>query len=223
MGPVRHRRPPSQAWRTFLSSHVKESMRCSPHSRTHLSLEKDPPIPRAVEPPEFGKVVELREVAGLHHRERPRSVIALSTATQVSGVKVSSTASPRVYSAEMPEFVPSPLRKFRALRHRDADCRSGWGRSRDHARQLGKRLRSHQIKQVLRDQHRHVACFSQSAREESGRGSSTLECYNATTKCDFNSIPNMRRAFSPPLPTRRCNAFSGRQGYMTRLTGPMPS
>jgi transposase InsO family protein len=34
----------------------------------HLSLEKDAPIPRAVQPPEFGKVVELREVGGLHHR-----------------------------------------------------------------------------------------------------------------------------------------------------------
>lgn len=43
------------------------------HSRTHLSLEKDTPIPRAVQPPEFGKVVELREVGGLHHRYERRA------------------------------------------------------------------------------------------------------------------------------------------------------
>jgi putative transposase len=43
------------------------------HSRTHLSLEKDAPTPRAVQPPEFGKVVELREVGGLHHRYERRA------------------------------------------------------------------------------------------------------------------------------------------------------
>jgi hypothetical protein len=31
-------------------------------SRTHLSLDKDAPIPRRVQPPELGKVVELPEV-----------------------------------------------------------------------------------------------------------------------------------------------------------------
>jgi len=36
--------------------------------RTHLSLAKDTPIPRAVQPPELGRVVELPEVGGLHHR-----------------------------------------------------------------------------------------------------------------------------------------------------------
>ena len=35
--------------------------------RTHLSLEMDCPQPRAVEPPEAGKVVALPEVGGLHH------------------------------------------------------------------------------------------------------------------------------------------------------------
>ncbi len=37
-------------------------------SRTHLSLEKDCPVPRAVEPPEIGKVIALPQVGGLHHR-----------------------------------------------------------------------------------------------------------------------------------------------------------
>src|SRR6266849_5928809 len=37
-------------------------------SRTHLALEKDAPQPRAVEPPEHGRVVALPQVGGLHHR-----------------------------------------------------------------------------------------------------------------------------------------------------------
>ena len=36
--------------------------------RTHLALKKDPPEPRRVEPPVFGKVVALPGVGGLHHR-----------------------------------------------------------------------------------------------------------------------------------------------------------
>jgi putative transposase len=37
-------------------------------SRTHLSLRKDTPEPREVCPPAMGKIVELPEVGGLHHR-----------------------------------------------------------------------------------------------------------------------------------------------------------
>jgi putative transposase len=37
-------------------------------TRTHLSLTKDAPDGRPVEPPELGKVVPIREVGGLHHR-----------------------------------------------------------------------------------------------------------------------------------------------------------
>jgi len=43
------------------------------HSRTHLSLEKDCPVPRAVEPPEMGKVIALPQVGGLHHRYTRRA------------------------------------------------------------------------------------------------------------------------------------------------------
>jgi putative transposase len=35
-------------------------------SRTHRSLGKDAPEPRAVQPPSMGEVVELSEVGGLH-------------------------------------------------------------------------------------------------------------------------------------------------------------
>jgi putative transposase len=37
-------------------------------SRTHLTLEKDAPEPRAIQPPGCGKVIELPQVGGLHHR-----------------------------------------------------------------------------------------------------------------------------------------------------------
>jgi hypothetical protein len=37
-------------------------------ARTHLSLDKDAPHRRAIERPELGKVISIREVGGLHHR-----------------------------------------------------------------------------------------------------------------------------------------------------------
>jgi transposase InsO family protein len=48
---------------------------CSYHerSRTHLSLNKDTPIPRPVTPPEDGTVVAIPEVGGLHHRYERRA------------------------------------------------------------------------------------------------------------------------------------------------------
>ena len=42
-------------------------------SRTHLSLAKDTPIPRAVTPPGHGAVVAIPEVGGLHHRYERRA------------------------------------------------------------------------------------------------------------------------------------------------------
>lgn len=38
------------------------------YTRTHLSLEKDAPVPRLIQPAEIGRVVELPQVGGLHHR-----------------------------------------------------------------------------------------------------------------------------------------------------------
>jgi transposase InsO family protein len=37
-------------------------------ARTHLSLDKDAPDVRSVELPEAGRIVEIPEVGGLHHR-----------------------------------------------------------------------------------------------------------------------------------------------------------
>lgn len=43
------------------------------NSRPHLSLAKDAPFSRKVQPPEMGKVVELPQVGGLHHRYERRA------------------------------------------------------------------------------------------------------------------------------------------------------
>ena len=36
--------------------------------RTHLSLERNSPVPRGVEPPSRGAVISIPQVGGLHHR-----------------------------------------------------------------------------------------------------------------------------------------------------------
>jgi putative transposase len=36
-------------------------------ARTHLSLGKDAPDPREIQPPSMGDIVEHSEVGGLHH------------------------------------------------------------------------------------------------------------------------------------------------------------
>ena len=42
-------------------------------SRTHLSLGKDSPEPRSIQPPEMGRVVGVPQVGGLHHRYERRA------------------------------------------------------------------------------------------------------------------------------------------------------
>lgn len=42
-------------------------------SRTHLSLGKDTPEPRPIQPPEIGPVVSMPQVGGLHHRYERRA------------------------------------------------------------------------------------------------------------------------------------------------------
>jgi hypothetical protein len=37
-------------------------------ARTHLSLERNAPIPRKVQPPSQGRVIAIPHVGGLHHR-----------------------------------------------------------------------------------------------------------------------------------------------------------
>ena len=42
-------------------------------SRTQLSLGKDSPLPRSIQPPEMGRVVAVPQVGGLHHRYERQS------------------------------------------------------------------------------------------------------------------------------------------------------
>ena len=42
-------------------------------SRTHLSLDKDAPIPRPIAPPSQGRVVAIPQIGGLHHRYERRA------------------------------------------------------------------------------------------------------------------------------------------------------
>jgi hypothetical protein len=58
---------------TSLYRHVKAFVSYYHHTRTHLSLAKDTPETRAVQPRELGRVVAVAEVGGLHHRYERRA------------------------------------------------------------------------------------------------------------------------------------------------------
>ena len=56
-----------------LHRHVRSFVAYYHESRTHLSLGKDSPEPRAVQPPERGRIVAIPQVGGLHHRYERRA------------------------------------------------------------------------------------------------------------------------------------------------------
>jgi hypothetical protein len=56
-----------------LRRHVKAFVQYYHETRTHLSLEKDTPASRPVQPPDLGPVVALPQVGGLHHRYERRA------------------------------------------------------------------------------------------------------------------------------------------------------
>jgi transposase InsO family protein len=56
-----------------LRRHMKSYVQYYHDTRTHLSLEKDTPASRSVQPPDFGQVVALPQVGGLHHRYERRA------------------------------------------------------------------------------------------------------------------------------------------------------
>src|SRR5437016_99267 len=56
-----------------LYRHVKSFVTYYHESRTHLSLVKDSPESRAVQPPELGQIVAIPQVGGLHHRYERRA------------------------------------------------------------------------------------------------------------------------------------------------------
>ena len=58
---------------TCLYQHVKSFLAYYHSSRTHLSLAKDAPEPRSVQPLESGPVFAIPQVGGLHHRYERRA------------------------------------------------------------------------------------------------------------------------------------------------------
>jgi putative transposase len=56
-----------------LSRHLPSFLDYYHHTRCHLSLVKETPEPRPVQPPEQGRVVSLPQVGGLHHRYERRA------------------------------------------------------------------------------------------------------------------------------------------------------
>jgi transposase InsO family protein len=56
-----------------LRRHLQSFVDYYHRSRTHLSLEKDTPEPRAVQPPGAGRIIAIPEVGGLHHRYERRA------------------------------------------------------------------------------------------------------------------------------------------------------
>ena len=43
------------------------------HSRTHLALAKDSPVPRPIQMPDAGRIISIPEIGGLHHRYERRA------------------------------------------------------------------------------------------------------------------------------------------------------
>ena len=56
-----------------LHRHLKLFLEYYHGTRTHLSLAKDTPESRSVQPPESGRVVAVPQVSGLHHRYERRA------------------------------------------------------------------------------------------------------------------------------------------------------
>jgi hypothetical protein len=74
--------------------HVKAYVSYYQHTRTHLSLAKDAPETRAVQPPELGRVVAIAEVSGLHHPyERPPARFLYQAGPRVTFEKLAKLAS----------------------------------------------------------------------------------------------------------------------------------
>jgi putative transposase len=51
-----------------LHRHIQEFLDYYHRNRPHLSLMKDSPEPRPVQPPESGRIVSIPVLGGLHHR-----------------------------------------------------------------------------------------------------------------------------------------------------------
>src|SRR5262245_61931314 len=71
-----NRRPIAIIWRSCSDSPVTAGQRMrfrKRQARTHLSLDKDCPQPRRVQPASAGNIIAFPEVGGLHHRYERRA------------------------------------------------------------------------------------------------------------------------------------------------------
>jgi hypothetical protein len=56
-----------------LRRHLQQYLTYYHEWRTHLSLDKDAPVPRAVQPPTCGTIVQVPHLGGLHHHYERRA------------------------------------------------------------------------------------------------------------------------------------------------------
>ena len=56
-----------------LYCHIREFLDYYHRNRTHLSLKKDTPEPRSIQPPESGRIIATPVLGGLHHRYERRA------------------------------------------------------------------------------------------------------------------------------------------------------
>jgi len=81
------------------------------NARTHLSLERNSPIEREVEPPSHGQVVAIPQVGSLHHRYR-RAACALpfaSACARSERARPAPAVNNRATSARTPSFALVPF------------------------------------------------------------------------------------------------------------------
>jgi hypothetical protein len=56
-----------------LYRHIREFLDYYHQNRTHLSLKKDAPESRSIQPPECGRIIATPVLGGLHHRYERRA------------------------------------------------------------------------------------------------------------------------------------------------------
>jgi hypothetical protein len=56
-----------------LRRYIQQYLACYHGFRTHLSLAKDAPVPRRVQPPAAGTIVQVPHAGALHHHDARRA------------------------------------------------------------------------------------------------------------------------------------------------------
>jgi transposase InsO family protein len=111
---------------------LKENVEYCNGSRTHLSLEKDAPEPRAIEPPSAGPVQAREGLGGLHHPLLPpRGVVGLSQlevrpprSTCVLGASRANSTSSSAWRSSRTRRASYSALPVTGRTHRDGDVRT---------------------------------------------------------------------------------------------------